>query len=461
MCRLKVCGMNPKNQVCLVVVLALSFFLRPVIGQEDIGTRMVGEDWPTFLGTGTDGKSNETGIIKDWSDDKLKLLWQVKTGQGYSIGSVSNGKFYHFGFLNDRATLLCLNAETGKEVWKFEYESKYRDLYGYDSGPRTSPVIDGDRVYIYGVEGTIHCLNTETGKVIWKLPMNEKFGVIQNFFGVSSTPVVFEDLLLVMVGGSPEESKKAPPGRLDLVVPNKTGIVALDKLTGQIKYTAVDDLASYASLKLTELEGSPVLLALMRSKLFAVEPRTGKVLSEFPWRSRKLESVNASTPVVVDKGTILISECYEIGSALIQLDEGSMTSIWNDRGKRDKAMEAHWNTPIVVGDFMYGCSGRHAAPAELRCVNWKTGELQWKKSGLSRSSLTLVDGHFIVVGEMGELLLIKANPKKFEEVTRYKSNGTDGGIKFRSPCWAAPVISHGLMYVRGKDQMACFELIPE
>ena len=124
-------------------------------------------------------------------------------------------------------------------------------------------------------------------------------------------------------------------------------------------------------------------------------------------------------------------------------------------------MEAHWNTPIVVGDFMYGCSGRHAAPAELRCVNWKTGELQWKKSGLSRSSLTLVDGHFVVVGEMGELLLIKANPKKFEEVTRYKSNGTDGGIKFRSPCWAAPVISHGLMYVRGKDQMACFELIPE
>ena len=428
---------------------------------DSLWTRSRGVDWPTFLGPTSDGKSSETGILTDWSDGKLKLLWKVETGEGYGIGSVSHGRFYHFGKTAGEAKLVCLNAETGKELWSFGYDSQYQDLYGYDSGPRASPVVDGKRVYIYGVEGLVHCLDAHTGDMIWKQDLNEKFGVIQNFFGVASTPVVFEDLLILMVGGSPDESKKVPPGALDRVKSNGTGIIALDKRSGEFKYSTVDDLASYASLRIAELNGKPTLLAWMRGAFYCVEPATGREVSKFPWRSRKLESVNASTPVSLKDNHLLISECYEIGSALLKAEGGRLDSKWEDRGKRDKALEAHWNTPVWFGDAIYGCSGRHSAPAELRCVDWKSGEVLWTQKGLSRSSLTYVDGHFVVLGERGDLLLIKATPKKFELVTKYSPGEGDNGIEFKSPCWAAPIISHGLLYVRGKSQMACFELIPE
>lgn len=427
---------------------------------ESLWTRPTGVDWPTFLGPTGDGKSTETGILTDWSKGKLQVVWQAQTGQGYGIGSVAKGRFYHFGRIKGKATLRCLNAETGELIWEFAYDSDYQDMYGYDSGPRASPVIENGRVFIYGVEGMLHCLDARTGEQIWKLDTMNRFGVIQNFFGVASTPVIFEDLLIVMVGGSPDESKKIPVGAINLVKPNGSGLIALDKKTGELKYQAVDDLASYSSLKLTTISGTPIVLAWMRGALFGVRPQTGESVFEFPWRSRKLESVNASTPVVIDD-QVLISECYELGSAFLKIDEFSPSEVWSDQGKRNKALEAHWNTPIVLGDFVYGCSGRHSGPAELRCVEWRTGKLRWKEPGLTRTSLTYIDGHLIVLGEDGQMLLIKADPEKFNVVTRYEPGQGENAVKFRSPCWAAPIISHGLMYTRGKNKLVCFELIPE
>ncbi|MFK7767009.1 MAG: PQQ-binding-like beta-propeller repeat protein [Mariniblastus sp.] len=429
---------------------------------ENLWTRTTGEDWSTFLGPTGDGKSVEKGVLKDWSKGKLKVVWKMEAGQGYGIGSVAKGRFYHFSKGKGRlgkTSLRCLNAETGNPIWNFEYESKYRDLYGYDNGPRTSPVIDGNRIYIFGVEGMLYCLDSMTGKEIWKVNTAKRFGVIQNFFGVASTPVIFDDLLIVMIGGSPEESKKAPPGALQLVKPNGTGVVAFDKKTGRVRYESVDDLASYASLKLADIDGEPVVLAWMRESLHGLNPKTGEVKFDFPWRARMLESVNASTPLVFEN-QVLISECYKIGSALLRVDGGEAIPVWTDKEKgRDKALEAHWNTPIRLGDSIFGCSGRHARPAELRCVDWATGKVNWSKPGLSRSSVTWIDDHFIVMGEEGDLLLIKSNSESYQEVTRYEAG--EDGVKFASPCWAAPIVSHGLMYVRGRDQLVCFELIPD
>jgi len=422
-------------------------------------------DWPKFLGANGDGKSPEKNILTDWADGKLKLLWKMNTGEGYAMGSVSKGKFYHFGRVNGQANLRCLDAVTGAKQWEFTYDSQYEDLYGYDSGPRTSPVIDDGLVYIYGVEGMLHCLDASSGKVVWKQNLNERFGVIQNFFGVASTPVIHEELILVMVGGSPQESQKAPPGALGQVKPNQSGICAFNKKTGKLTYSCVNDLASYCSLKLSVLSGEPVLLAWMRGSLFGVTPRSGEVRFEYPWRARILESVNASMPVVHD-GQVLISECYGKGAVL--LDPAKLESVagkttpavvWSDDGRRAKSMAAHWNTPIVIGDSMYGCSGRHSSQAELKCVDWKTGEVNWTQRGLARSSLTYVDGHFVVLGEQGQLLLIKADSNEFSPVTEYTPGSGENGVRFKSPCWAAPIISNGLLYVRGKDQLACFQLM--
>ena len=424
---------------------------------KNLWTRESGQDWPTFLGSDGDSKSNETGILKDWSDGKLKLLWKLPTGAGYGMGSVADGRFYHFGLIDSKATLVCVNAETGKELWKHSYDSDYEDLYGYDSGPRASPVINDGRVYIYGVEGHLHCLNAYSGRPIWNVNLSKRFGVIQNFFGVASTPVVFENLILVMVGGSPDESKKAPPGALDQVKPNGTGLIALDKATGEIKFQSVSDLASYASLKIARFQDQPIVLAFMRDSLFGVKPNNGEVAFQFPWRSKKLESVNAAMPLEIDDH-VLISECYEVGAALLKIEDLDFKLVWSDQRKRNVALKSHWCTPVRSGDVVYGCSGRHPGSAQLRCFNWKTGKVNWSQSGLSRTSITMIDGHLIVLSEDGELLLVKQNEEKYELVTRYQPG--ENGIRFQSPCWAAPIVSHGLLFVRGKKTLACFDLIP-
>ena len=124
-----------------------------------------------------------------------------------------------------------------------------------------------------------------------------------------------------------------------------------------------------------------------------------------------------------------------------------------------KSMDVQVSLTIVIGDAMYGCSGRHSAQAELKCVDWKKGEVNWAQRGLSRSSLTYVDGHFVVLGEQGRLLLIKADSNEFSPVTEYTPGSGDNGVQFKSPCWAAPIVANGLLYVRGKDQLACFQLI--
>ena len=428
---------------------------------QDNSAKPVDLSWPRFLGPNQDGKSNLKNVQKDWSGGKLELLWQHKTGQGYGIGSESKGKFYQFGLYDDKTRLTCLDCDSGKTVWTFDYESDYKDLYGYDSGPRASPVIDQNHVYIYGVEGMLHCLDVANGDVVWKKDLNEQFGVIQNFFGVASTPTVFEDLIIVMVGGSPEESKEVAPGKLNKVKPNGSGIVAFDKLTGEVRYQAVNDLASYSSLRVADINGEPTLLAWMRTSLYGLEPKTGKEKFSLYWRAKKLESVNAAMPVSIEGDKVLLTECYERGSVLMKItpDNKEPEVVWSDqKRRRNAALRSHWNTPIVVGDYAYGCSGERTSNADLRCFNWKTGKVQWKDDRLSRASITWVDDHFVVMGEQGELLLIKANPEKLEIVTQYEPGTGDNGIRFKYPCWAAPVIADGKLFVRGKDKLACFKL---
>ena len=281
-------------------------------------------EWPRFLGSQINGISQSPAlpqkIRKDWSDDQLPLLWQADVGEGYAIGVVSGERYYHFDKFEDAARLRSMDAKTGALVWKYEYPSSYRDLYGYDSGPRSSPLIDGEHIYLFGVEGQLTCLSADDGDVVWTVDTAKKFGVVQNFFGVSSNPVIHEDKIIVMVGGSPEESSNVPQGQLDRVKPNNCAIVAFDKLTGAVKYKTGNDLASYSSLTWLKTAPKRTLLAWCRGAALGIDPDDGRVKFEFPWRARKLESVNAMTPVV-NGNRFLLSECYELGSALVEVEE--------------------------------------------------------------------------------------------------------------------------------------------
>lgn len=413
--------------------------------------------WPGFLGLHRDGKSSETGIRTDWTEGGLPVLWNTDSGDGYGIGSAASGRYYHFDSVDGSARLRCLNAANGKEVWRYEYQSNYEDMYGYDSGPRASPLIDEGQVYIYGVGGMLHCLDANAGKKLWSVDTVERFGVIQNFFGVGSSPIVHGNLLLVMVGGSTQASQAVPPGALDRVKSDSTGVVAFDKFTGEVVYETIDDLASYSSIQLANVNGRELAFAWMRDRLYGFNPANGEELFEFPWRSRKLESVNAMTPVVAGNGDVFLSDCYEKGSLLLRPNVGGAPEmVWNDQGKRDKSLKTHWNTPVLIDGYLYGCSGRHSSEAELRCVELATGKVMWSKRGLERTTVTAVDGHLIVLGERGELRLVEATPSKYEEVTRWETDQPKHALRY--PAWAAPIVSEGRMYVRGAKQLICFEL---
>lgn len=419
---------------------------------------VAGTDWPRFLGPQGNGKSTEIGIYRQWGELGPPVIWHRRLGTGYGIGSVSGGCFFQFGRYGNRARLTCLDSRTGRFLWKFEYPTDYVDLLGYNNGPRSSPVVDGDRVYILGAEGMLHCVTARSGKLIWKVDTAKRFSVVQNFFGVGATPVVHGDLLIVMIGGSPPESQNAGRFDLDRVVGNGAGIVAFDKRTGEVKYAITDELASYSTPQLATIGQRHWCFVFARGGLVGFEPLSGKVDFHYPWRSRLRDSVNASTPVVVGD-EVFISEAYGPGSSLLRVHPGGCEVVWRDPPGRDKAMQTHWNTPIYHEGYLYGSSGRYAGNAQLRCIEWKTGRVMWSKPGLGRASLLYADGHFICLSEDGVLRLIEATERRYAEVAKaVVREKPDGPALIKPPAWAAPILSHGLLYARGADRLVCMRL---
>ncbi len=452
--------------VGIVAVVAVSAY-----AQSKLNRPQAGSDWPAFLGPTADSKSTETGILTRWPPAGPPLVWQLELGSGYCMPAIADGRLFQFDRVAGSARLRALDRRTAKLLWTFEYPSDFADLYGYDNGPRSSPVVNDGRVYIFGAEGMLHCLAAATGKLVWKIDTAAQFGVIQNFFGVGSTPVVEGDLLIVQIGGSPEQSKRVPPGRLNLVEGNGSGVVAFDKKTGEVRYKITNELASYATPKLATIAGRRWCFVFARGGLVGFEPLSGKVDFEFPWRAGTLESVNASDPVVKND-QVFISETYGPGSALLRVSPGQALVVWSDADKRrDKSMQTHWNTAIELDGYLYGSSGRHTENAELRCIEWASGKVMWSVPDLTRASLLYADGHFVCLSEDGTLRLLKVNPQKYEPVAEVVLRGAAGSAGseafdfgpprlLKYPAWAAPILSHGLLYVRGADRLICLELIP-
>lgn len=420
-------------------------------GAESLWTRKEGSDWPRFLGPQGTGISPERGIRTEWPKEGLPVVWRKRVDTGYGMPSIRDGRLYQFDRRRDRARLTCLQAETGRELWNFEYATSYEDRYGYNNGPRCAPLLDDGRVFLYGPEGMLHALEAKTGKPLWNVDTQARYGVVQNFFGVGSCPVVFEDKLLVQVGGSPPRSDELS---FDEIRGNGSGVVAFDKATGVEKYRVSSELASYATPIVVEHLGRPWCFVFARGGLLAFDPRTGKEDFRFPWRARILESVNAANPVFGD-GKVLVSECYGPGSVLVKVGPTGPETVWqDDERKRDKTLKSHWCTPILLGDLLFGCSGRHSQEAELRCIDFATGRVLWAEPGWGRCSLTAVDGHLLCWSETGELRLLEAGKERCKVLAQmdFPRVGQDN--------WAAPILAHGLLYLRAGDELVCLELIP-
>jgi outer membrane protein assembly factor BamB len=363
--------------------------------------------------------------------------------------AVSRGRLFFFDRHGNLARLTCMKSETGRELWRSEYRTDYEDYYELSNGPRATPVVDDDRVYTFGVEGILRCHRTVDGRLLWSIDTRRAFGVVQNFFGVASTPVVEGDLLIALIGGSPPGAPDIHSGK---VRGNGSGIVAFDKYTGEVRYAVTDELASYSSPTVVTIGDRRWGFVFTRRGLVGFEPSTGTVDFLYPWRAARLQSVNASNPVVVGD-TVLISECYGPGSALVRVRPGGFDVVRRDRG-RDASLRMHWATPVYHGGYLYGCSGSGSSDAELRAVDYMTGRVMWRRPGLGRTTLLYVDGHLVVLTEEGRLLLVKATPRRYELLAE-----TSGAL-VEYPAWSPPVLSHGLLYVRGKNRLVCLELAP-
>lgn len=415
-------------------------------------------DWNDFLGPERNSKSQEKIKIKPWTKDGPPILWTKEIGTSYGAPTVANGFVYIFARHDNMARLTCLESKTGNELWKYEYTTDYEDMYGYNNGPRCCPVVDQNRVYIYGAEGMLHCVNTQTGKRIWHVDTFDKFNVVQNFFGVASAPAVEGELLIVHVGGSPRGTPKNIWASNGKPKPNGSGIVAFNKHTGKVVYQIADELASYASPIFATINDRRWGFSFLRGGLVGFEPSSGKIDFHYPWRSPKIESVNASCPVIADN-LVFISESYGIGSSVLQVRPDGYRVVWKDKpNARNKSMELHWNTAIHYEGYLYGSSGRHPGGAELRCVDIATGKVMWRQRMNERASLLWVNNHFIYLGEYGRMMLLKCTHEKFELISQTIPIDTDGRQLINYPAWAAPVLANGRLYVRGEKRLICFEL---
>lgn len=437
---------------------------------ESLWTRSKGEDWPRMLGVHYDSRSSESGVSTDWGPG-LPIRWSQKTGIGYGNGVAAKGRWLQFDRFGDVERLSCYRAETGEFLWKWEAKVNYRDAYGYNDGPRCSPVVDDDRVYVYGVAGTMACVRLVDGSEVWSRNLSRDYHVIPNFFGVGASPLVHGDLLLAMVGGSPKvEGLARTPTVNDApnAQPNGTGMVALDKRTGQEIYRVGMNLASYSAPVIAKLGGVEHCVALMREGLLVFRAVDGQQERFFPWRAAMLESVNAASPVVFDDH-IFISEAYELGSAMLRWVDGDLQLLWRDMGGRSsQSMRTHWATPIFDNHLLYASSGRNPPDTDLRCID-VTGDtpavVRWSQRNRDRGTGLLVDSHFLWLGEKGKLQLMPLGAEKYTITAEMDLQSIvdkkDGQPLINPPSWAPPVLSHGLLYVRGADRVVCLELIPQ
>jgi outer membrane protein assembly factor BamB len=405
------------------------------------------EAWPHFLGPRLDATTRETKLLDRWPAAGPKLVWEMTRGEGYACPTIAEGRLVYFHRVGDRETVDCLDPETGRRFWRFDYAVSYEDRYGFSPGPRASAVIQGGRVFVAGVTALLHALDLKTGAVLWKRDLRADYGVPSGFFGYGPTPCVSRDKLIVTVGG-----KNADGG------PGVT-VAALEQATGKTTWTSVDAWGGdYASPIVATLRGREVVLAVVGGEsrpavggLLTIDVADGRVLDRFAWRARVYESVIAGTAFVVDDRRVFISECYEKGGVLLEFDEQLKSrAVWTQRD-----FGLHWMAPAKIGGHLYGFAGRNPPDTELRCVDLATGKIAWRDDtrfdeggrvqSFFRGSLLSAGGRVFALGEDGLLAEFELSPQGLavrQRVRLFSATST----------WTLPALHRGLLYVAQNER---------
>ena len=386
------------------------------------------EDWPQLLGPRRDGTYHGGDLAASWPEDGPRIVWQKDVGSGFSNPVVANGRVILFHRVGDEELVEALDPETGKPIWTFRYATTYRDGFGFDPGPRASPVVAGSQIYTFSPQGILHCIRFNDGKKVWRRNTHQEFGADKGFFGAASTPVVEGTRLLLNVGGR-----------------NGAGIVAFDKDTGRTLWRASDDEASYSSPVVADIDGKRLAVFFTREGLQAVVPNNGEIRHSLRWRARSHASVNAAMPLVIGN-RVFLSSSYRTGATLLDLGGDRLEQLWFS----DDALSNHYATSVHKDGYLYGFHGRQEYGQVLRSVELATGKVQWEQRGFRAGTVTLAGDRLLILVENGELVVAEASPKGFHSLARAKV--LDGTVR------AYPALAQGRLYARNVSRLVCVDL---
>jgi outer membrane protein assembly factor BamB len=385
-------------------------------------------DWPQFLGPERDGTSTETGLARTWPRTGPPLVWQKDVGEGFSGPVVAGERLILFYRIKGQEIIECLNAVTGASLWKSAYPTSFDDDFRKGDGPRSTPVIADKRVVTLGADGVLTCLDLESGRVLWTKMLLKEYRVPPSYFGVGTSPVVDDGLVLVNVGAA------------------NAGIVAFKLADGTETWKATSDPASYSSPVVRTIAGTKHAIFFTREGVVILDPKAGSVRYRQRWRARIDASVNAATPLVIGD-EVFFSASYETGALLLKLRKVGAEVVWSD----DKIMSNHYNTCVYRDGFLYGCNGRQESGASLRCVDLKNRRIQWNQEGFGCASAVLAEGLLILLTERGELILVEATPTKYHELARAQ-------VLEAGPCRAQIALANGNLYARDRGKLICLDL---
>jgi len=379
------------------------------------------QDWPQFRGQHRDGISPETGLLKSWPEAGPKEAWRRPLGDGYSGISIVGTRLYtmYAADKDGEATefAAAFDAGTGKEIWRAPVGKRYDTDFG--NGPRSTPTVDGDTVYVLSSVGTLEALGTKDGAEKWKIVVPEAFGGKVPHWGFSGSVLADAGELLLETGGT-----------------DGKWFAALDAKTGATRWTTGDGSVGYNSTLPIDLKQGRIFVIVGRDKVLAFDA-AGKTVWSYPWPSGETHAI----PIFVPPDKLLVSGVEGIGAALLKMGDGAtVTEVW-----KNESFRTHFNAAVVHGDYLYGFDN-----ATLKCIALKDGSLAWAKRGLGKGSLVAADGLLLILSDEGKLVLAEATP------TEYVEKGSVQALTGR--CWTPPTLTGGRVYVRNHAEMVSYEV---